>query len=490
MDIKIELLIRGGIYIKIIKKGIVLSLAVIMLFQLGGCSKDTKIKNGELDEIKQSSGIPSEVIKDIRDDIYPAFDMGGRTIKIASWYANREYDSNDHNIEDKPDKKNDEYAQMQLDNIRRIENKYNVKIECINMDRNAVKNNLYKSVAAGDPDMDIYAVDLMFAIPAIASGFALPISDYASGSMDIINEKLFMETLNSFGNEDLFRFNYGYDITVDLLAYNLDLLKSLELEDPKVLYERGEWNWEKFADYASLASKDIDGDGMFDQYGFYGNFTSNFSFVYTNNGIIANSPIEGLSSPNVMEAFQFINRLYNIDKTAKPESNNDTTLKDANPWAKGNILFWAGYPMSAEDKRNMGINFEMHYIPYPLGPRGDGTMYGTVGNIWYMIPKGTENPEQVYQVYEEYMNWFNFDTNLLDGKKLYSYLEEDDYKLAKEVGDKKVLDFATFISLDLYEYYNKIVSNTLSVEEATEIYKIKLQNKLDEIFKTVQINTN
>lgn len=49
-------------------------------------------------------------------------------------------------------------------------------------------------------------------------------------------------------------------------------------------------------------------------------------FCASNNATIADSSTEGLSDPKTVEAFNFIDQLYNVDKSARPyqdDWNND-----------------------------------------------------------------------------------------------------------------------------------------------------------------------
>ena len=48
------------------------------------------------------------------------------------------------------------------------------------------------------------------------------------------------------------------------MTYNAAMIDSLGLEAPESLAEKGEWTWDKFAEYAKACTQDTDGDGNMD----------------------------------------------------------------------------------------------------------------------------------------------------------------------------------------------------------------------------------
>ena len=102
------------------------------------------------------------------------------------------------------------------------------------------------------------------------------------------------------------------------------MVNELGLEDPQALFNKGQWTWDKFAEYCKAGTRDTDNDGTTDIYGFGGVFPYLINGpVMNNGGGIAVSKTEGLSSKPVVEAFEFINRLYNVDNSARPWNADD-----------------------------------------------------------------------------------------------------------------------------------------------------------------------
>lgn len=469
--------------------------ALIMVFvfvlSLAACSngkdKDqaTVVKTDEKETSTETTAPTTEIETEVVDP-YPAFDMGGRTINIGQWF-DRYYDSNHTSISDNPNLTNEVTAKMQLENVRRIEKKYNVKIVSHNLAWAGVVESLNTSVAAGTPEMDVYTVDLQFGTPAIANGLAMPVSEYAPEYSDVTTNQTFMKTLEVLGDAYVFAPKTLASGGL-FMGYNAEMIESLGLEDPQSLYKKGEWTWEKFAEYALAATKDLDGDGIPDQFGYAGISGTNYGFVYANNGVLAKPEKEALSSKEVMEAYSFLDRLYNVDKSAKWfTETDDPNSENLYAWAKGNILFWGtrAWQLLA-GVNNFGADFEYHIVPFPVGPSGDGSKTTPVGGQWYMIPKGVENPEQVYQIMEEYFNWFNFDTSYIYDTESFEqyFLNEKDMEIALEAGgvDKEVLDVAFHVGFNLAEFDLAIVTGEKTVAQAVEEYKLILQDKLNSVF--------
>ena len=476
-----------------LKKLTALLMTVILAASLAGCGGDTEedttqgTTQGTTQAEATTEGTDAEdptESADAEDDKYPAFDMGGRTIRVAMWW-DRYYDSGDTDVNDNPSVTNVEQAQMQLDNLRRIEDKYNAKLEFVNLSWNGMIESINTSIAAGNPEFDIYTIDLQFGVSALANGLALPIESYASATSDVMTDNLVMKKMELLGDYYLFQ-EQGLQ-NGGVLGFNADLLNELGLENPQDLYDRGEWDWDTFREYCIAATQDTDGDGVDDQWGYGGVYGTSMGFLYANNGVMADGPEEKLSSPEVVETYNFLDQLYNVDKCAKYFSGTDDDW-NANlyGWANGNILFWGAAAWSLKaGVDNYGADFEYHVVPFPTGPSGDGSAYGAVGGNWYMIPVGTENPEQVYQFFEEYTNWFDYDQDIIFDKSTLEpyFLSERDIDYAVMTGEKVVVDFVEKVGFDLGTFHQSIITGEMTVSQAIESNKQLLQEKLDAVFQ-------
>ena len=85
------------------------------------------------------------------------------------------------------------------------------------------------------------------------------------------------------------------------------MIEDANLEDPRDLVARGEWTWDKFREYCQVLTRDIDGDGVIDVYG-YGGWLGDFlPYWFMSNGTyVAATATENFSSPEVGETLKFL----------------------------------------------------------------------------------------------------------------------------------------------------------------------------------------
>ena len=55
------------------------------------------------------------------------------------------------------------------------------------------------------------------------------------------------------------------------------------------------------------------------------------------------------------------------------------------------------------------LDFDMVFIPWPIGPHGNAETNAqkVTANACYVIPVGVEDPELVYNVLYDLLNWYN-----------------------------------------------------------------------------------
>ena len=139
----------------------------------------------------------------VADSGYEAKDLGGRTIKIGLWW-DEYWDSNYQSLDDIEAAggswTNEETMQMKLDAVRAVEEKWNCKIEWVNLGWDGIIDSINTSVTAGTPDCDIYLTDLQFGISPVANGYVQKISDYAPADSDILTDGTVFTRQNLLGN--------------------------------------------------------------------------------------------------------------------------------------------------------------------------------------------------------------------------------------------------------------------------------------------------
>lgn len=476
-------------------KGRVISLLLvcIMMFSLAACGskagdKETGGKvtptNTPSSDGGEATATPTEAGSDSNDNNgkYPLAEK--RTIKIGTWY-DIYYTSEHQSPDDNPKVTNNETAQMQIDNIRAIEEKYNVEIIFKNMTWEGVVESINVSIMAGVPDCDIYMVDLQFGIPAVMNGLAQPIESFASADSDIFTDQTVMRYLNIGNQEQSYLFG-GNAVNADSypLAFNLDMLEELNLENPQDLWDRGEWTWEKWREYLIATTRDVDGDGSTDVYG-YGGFWTNFlnQMLMSNGANIAGGLEEGLTSTPTIEVLDYIYQMYNVDKTAKAWNQDDWDV-NGYLWKDGLVAFWPVAHWMLEKNIDL-LEYEVGIVPWPVGPNGNkdtNAGYMTAGNYQF-IPVGVEDPETVYNVYYDWVNWFNGDLSYRDDTEWAEncYVTERNFQYVIEMGSKQSVDI--WGSLPGGFSLVPLMSGEKTASQLAEENKLIIQEGIDQYFK-------
>ena len=418
------------------KKVISLLLVLCMVFALTACGDSTTTNDSTTDNTAKTEASA--------DNNGPAGGENARKIYIGTWYESY-YTSAHTSIYDNPDVDDVEEAQMQLDNMRAVEAKYGIELYYKNLTWNGVIESINTSIMAGKPNCDIYMVDLQFGIPAVLNGYAEDVSAYITD--DDIALKGFSFT--SDGGTYLFKGN-----TVELsgypLGYNKTLLAAAGCEDPYELYQNGEWTWEAWEEMMAKVNDPDNG-----VYAFRGAWTVlTTALLFSNNAWIASPDhtdadgnlVEGLTSQATTEV---LNEMYKIYKEEGWSFWNDDCNADWNSnvyaWGSGNAVFfitaaWINQEADPNQQIDIGV------VPWPTGPsvaEGDTVkQFNQSTGTFYMIPKGIDDPELVYNVIHDYTQWYGDDISLRDDTEWFeqwmggSKANETNFEVLKAMADE------------------------------------------------------
>ncbi len=458
---------------KLLKKVMAIGIVTIMVLGLAACGdKDNKDDSSKSGNNEYSN--------------YEAKDLKGRKIRIGIWwdeYWDSNYQSVDE-IEAVAGALTDvEEMQMKLDAVRAIEEKWNCKIEWVNLGWDGIQESINTSVVAGTPECDIYLSDTAWVLPAIMNGYAQKFTDYAPKDSDLLTDNIVFTPTAILGQDEyLFHVSSVYPNSATYLAYNKTMIDSLGLEDPCALAERGEWTFDKFAEYAKKCTRDTNGDGINDVFG-YGSVTTNTiqGFLAANNAQIAVDQKEGLSSEASIQAFQFIERLYNTDKSARPYQG---TWEDDRDSLFNGLTAFSFVSTNELHTSAARCEFDVYVCPAPTGPHGDGSMTPARFVNEYFIPVNVEDATSVYCVFEEMQNWFKKDTSLRDDPEFWEtmFATEEQLELGIELGFKSNNDMWTKVDDEgvVHDVMNAVViDKTSTVAQQIEKNKQILQSEID-----------
>ena len=447
---------------KYFKKTVSLLLATVMVLALAGCGDSSSSSSGSSSASSSSSaesGSNSTAPASLKSD-------KTREIQIGSWY-DQYYTSDHHSVDDNPNVQNYDIAEMQLNNMRAVEQKYNIELRYNNLTWTGCIESINTSIMAGTPDCQVYLTDLQFGIPAVIAGYATALEDILNS--DIIEERykdvlsgnsVVMKSLclqPGVAKTYLFSAN-AVNLTAYPLGYNRDLIKKYGLEDPRELAAKGEWNWDKWMSMMKELTKDTNNDGTNDFWGFRGPWTTLYDSLLMSNGAHVVSPIVGedgkvhemLSSKETGEVLNFLHEMYQEAKvsfwTAECDSDWNSNVY---AWAEGNIGFWVDQAWIAQeaDKDQAMMNVSnpsesaREVVTWPIGPSGNAdtnAQFNQTKGSYYIIPAGVENPQQIYCVMYDYFNWYADDTNLRDDDEWFrewNYNEEN-FEVLKGMADE------------------------------------------------------
>ena len=478
-----------------LKKVLSLSLVSAMTLSIAGCSgnggsdaKTTTAGNNSNDPTSSNEGPTAAPNVEVPDKT--------RVINIGTWYEHY-YTSEHHEIDDQPKVTDRENAQMNLDNMRNIEQTYNVELYFKNLTWDGVISSINTSIMAGTPDMDVYETDLQFGVPAVMNGYAQAISSYADPDDDIYKDQIIVEPLQIDGLDDDYLFTGSSDLPVGLyaLGFNMDMIKDANLENPQDLYDRGEWTWDKFLEYLQALTKDTDNDGKTDVYGYGGWWTTFLTYMLLSNGTdIASSPTSHLDSAATIETIQFIDDMYNKYQVARPWNEEDWNINN-DAYASGEMAFWITACWIADgmgDADPSKVSFECGVVPFPKGPNvtKNGATYKSynTSSNYYFIPKGIDDSKLVYKVVEQWINWFDGDVSLRDDSQwwegsVYSpNAENPERNYTYLVAAKKNATLDNWGNLDTGFSIVPIITGQTTTAQYIEENKQILQDALDTIF--------
>ena len=87
------------------------------------------------------------------------------------------YDSDDESWEDAEGATGKDIEIMQFDHVKDVEEQFNVKYHFENLTFGGVQDSINNSILAGEPDCDVYTVELGWGVPAAMNGLAVDLRE-------------------------------------------------------------------------------------------------------------------------------------------------------------------------------------------------------------------------------------------------------------------------------------------------------------------------
>lgn len=395
-------------------------------------------------------------------------DLGGRTIRIATWWEN-----------EKPKGETaDEIAR--LDKMAELEEAYNFKFEFITTPFEEHHEKLTTSVLSGEPFADVVALEYKRAIVPVKSGLLLPLSEFTTSANDIHNEQKLIRKLPPLGGDEYAFYPPG--VAIVGVHYNRELFKQLGLEDPQDLFDKGEWTWDKYMELAKAATRDTNNDGKNDTWGISGWPADMARHFGAANGVafVDDATMTDMSTdPRMIETLEFVNRLVNVENVNKVKTGNKMDWNEIDTFKDGDVAMSIQYDWSVGD-----LTFEAGVVPLPAGPQSDGqhTYAATSLNGWF-IPKGVVDPAIVYHIFEEMRNVPPMEEYVGQDWLEARYKTERDIQFALEHinGTGKISVEEGIPDYPFYAILDDIIINNKSVTATVESHKQAAQDALAKI---------
>ncbi|MGN7357204.1 ABC transporter substrate-binding protein [Paenibacillus sp. SAF-054] len=392
------------------------------------------------------------------------FDMGGRTIKVVSWWDMTIPEDNPDNIQRKK-------------NLEELEKKHNFKMEYVAIDYGEYQQKVTASLLAGEPLGDIVRLGKNYTIPTLVKQDLLaPVDEYTKNPV-AFNQNVTGQFMQYNGR--------GYGFTenqanlVQGVFYNRTLMSKLGLKSLQDYVNEDSWNWDTFLQVAKEANKDTNNDGKLDSWGLANPSPLEFALA-SNETSLTKENKQNLEDPKTIEALNFISKIA-TEKVARPTEGGDWT-EPGQFFRQGNVLMYTGALHELSGIKKDMPDADIGFVPFPKGP--SASTYHSFEGLYQslFIPKSAKDPDKLLYIWEK----INDIDSMYDYPDQASYetlfTDENDINNAKEVATNlAVLDHGTFPNLKFYDFLGEIVGGT-SVSTVVEKYKAPFQAAIDEVY--------
>lgn len=393
------------------------------------------------------------------------FDLGGKTIKLVSWY--------DESIKgEDPDS-----LQMQ-ENLKALMEKHNFNLEYVIVDYGEIADKVSASLIAGDPIGDIIRMARPWMIPSLTKqGLFWPLDEY------VTNENAFRlqytKTMSEYEGKG-YGFRVGGEGAASGIVYNRTLMNELGLKPLQQYVDEGNWTWDTFIEVAKQANRDTNNDGKIDTWGLSTDSLLPQALA-ANDAALVRDGKQMLEDPRTLETLNFLSKLA-TEKISRPTEGGDWQ-EPTQFFLQGNTLMNPGQDYTFNEWQTEMKDFELGFVPFPQGPSADGyRTFLTIPN-YYTIPRSVENPEQLVYIIEK----------IYDIESFYDYRQQAAYEtffskeedLNNALIASKVINIveqdAYYPSMPYYEFLGEIREG-VSISTVIEKYKPAFQSAIDEVW--------
>lgn len=243
---------------------------------------------------------------------------------------------------------------------------------------------------AGGADLPDVMMLAMYKIPVYASkGAIMNLDKYIQKDYKDEMKQLFPVVADALTYNGSF-YAMPRDVTSKVMFFNTKLFKEAGVAIPDE-----DWTWADFEAIARKMTRDIDGDGKPDQWGFYfRKYMDGFTHWLMQNGggLCTKEGKSLIGKPETIEALKFLQKLA-VDgvmptETQARQFGNAQTA----PFIAGRVAMVEGGLSTTVDLKNAGVD----YVIRPL-PKGKQRVTTAFVNAW-AIPSGAKRPDLSWRV--------------------------------------------------------------------------------------------
>ena len=273
-----------------------------------------------------------------------------------------------------------------------------------------------KSVMAGDGSYDLVFIHPMCDLNAFAQTQLL--RNFNKMPHVDLSKPYWNQSLNdtlAVNNILLFAANDAIIPSPSVIYFNKKILQDYGMDSPYDYVRNGSWTWEKFSQMATQITRDLNGDGIYDEHDLYG-----FSILLDGSGMIAmmhscdqyiakknedGEPILDLMSEKLVSLIDIIYDLVwggNQTYTWTTDMWSDETQRSLyeNFFPREHALFCLGSPSTGASKELRAMEVDFGIVPYPKYDEAQKD-YISLNNAGLMcIPQDVKDPEMVGIVVE------------------------------------------------------------------------------------------
>lgn len=337
-----------------------------------------------------------------------------------------------------------------------------IKIELHNTPWLRMMDKLMIASAGGLPP-DVARVSSEWFHPIAARGLLEPLDAYVKRDHYDLDD-FYPEAINGWGRYKGVLYQIPTDIDVHTIYYNKTMF-----DKHKLPYPDWSWDWDKLVEVSRKLTRDTNGDGTLDQWGYGLDFWWQ-GYVYANGGSVLSDDLKRcvLDSPEAVEGLQFMSDMVNKHHIAPTDNDaaNLGTLKLFTTGKLGMVISgsWAAeliFPVEIKD-------FVYDAAPVPRGRAARATF---IGGAAYAILKRSRHKEEAWEFVKfmtgkQYQRDAAIQSQIVPSRK--SVAESQAYlKLAKPPANRRVF-------LDMIRY-GRAKPGVVCAPEMDEI----ITNRLD-----------